>query len=322
MFSSPKCTVIALEEHYWDPELAKHFPGGAESTRSKPLLDRLYDLGDLRLKEMDEAGIDIQVLSVGAPSTQKLSPDIAVDLARGVNDRLHLAIQKHPDRFRGFAAIPTPVPEAAADELERCVKDLGFVGTMIHGQTNGVFHDDKRFWPIYERAQALDVPVYFHPAFPNQAVYDAYYQDYVDDFPMVIRAAWGYTVETATQAIRLVLSGAFDEFPRLKVILGHMGETLPFLMERIDESLSRPGHKPMSFRKIFSNNFYITTSGNFSTPALLCSIMEMGIDHVMFSVDYPFVKNGPGPKWMEQVPLSGEDKEKILYGNATRLLKL
>src|SRR3989454_3697916 len=176
-----KPLVIALEEHYYDPEVAKTFDG--PEGRAPEIRRRLDDLGELRLKEMDEAGIDVQVISHGAPSTQRLDPETAVRLARNANDRLAQAIAAHPDRFAGFAALPTPAPTAAADELERTVTTLGFKGAMVHGLTNGVFFDDKRFWPIFERAQALDVPLYIHPA------------------------AWGFTVETATQGIRLVLSG-------------------------------------------------------------------------------------------------------------------
>jgi predicted TIM-barrel fold metal-dependent hydrolase len=185
-----------------------------------------------------------------------------------------------------------------------------------------VFVDAKRFWPIFARAEKLDVPIYLHPSVPHPQVMDAYYKDYAQDFPMVIRAAWGYTVETATQAIRLVLSGVFEAHPNLKIILGHLGETLPFLVWRIDHALSRPGQKSVSFRDIFCNNFYITTSGNFSDPALLCCVMEMGVDHILFAVDYPFVANPPSTRWMESVPLSDADKAKILSGNAQRLLRM
>ncbi|MFM1815176.1 MAG: hypothetical protein RLZ98_1871 [Pseudomonadota bacterium] len=315
MFNNPDCQVIALEEHYRDPILA---PRDDTQSRSSKIADRLYDVGDLRLGLMDEAGIDIQVLSHGSPSTQKLKAGNAAEVARGVNDRLYEIVQRHPDRFRGFAAIPTAVPEAAADELERCVTDLGFVGTMIHGMTGGKFHDDRFFWPIYERAQALDVPVYFHPSKQHQGVVDAYYPDH----PYLAQASWGYTIDTATQAIRMVVSGVFQEYPRLKVVLGHLGETLPFLLHRIDETLKRPGGERVAFRDIFTKHFYITTSGNFSTPALLCCLMEMGVDRILYSVDYPHVDNMPGTAWMKTVPLSAEDKQKILCGNARRLLKL
>jgi len=245
-----------------------------------------------------------------------------VSLARGANDRLHEAIQQHPDRFAGFAALPTAEPKAAADELERTVTYYGFKGAMVHGLTEDRFLDSRRFWPIYERAEALDVPLYVHPAPPHQGVVDAYYREYVQDFPSILGPAWGFTVETATQAIRFVLSGVFDEYPDLKMILGHMGEGLPFLLVRIDEALSRAGNKANTFRKTFAEHFYITTSGNFSTPALLCSLMEMGSDHILFSVDYPFVENDPGTEWMKTVPLGDEDRAKILHGNARKLLKL
>jgi 2,3-dihydroxybenzoate decarboxylase len=315
-----KPLVIALEEHYHDPELAATFdrPEG----RTPELRLRLDDLGELRLKEMDEAGIDVQVISHGAPSTQRLDPESAVLLARNVNDRLARAIAAHPDRFAGFAALPTSAPAAAADELERAVTQLGFKGAMVHGLTNGVFFDDQRFWPIFARAQALDVPLYVHPATPHAAVVEAYYQDYLADFPALLTAAWGFTVETATQGIRLVLSGVFDAYPDVKIILGHMGEGLPFLLWRIDHALSRPGNRRVSFREQFSHHFYITTSGNFSTPALLCSMLELGVDHILFSVDWPFVQNVPGTKWMQELQLSSEDKTKILSGNARRLLKM
>jgi len=166
------------------------------------------------------------------------------------------------------------------------------------------------------------VPLYVHPAAPHSAVVDAYYKDYVKDFPAILNAAWGFTVETATQGIRLVLSGVFDAYPDLKIILGHMGEGLPFLLWRIDHALSRPGNRRISFREQFSRHFYITTSGNFSTPALLCSMMELGVDRILFSVDWPFVQNVPGTKWMSELQLSAEDKTKILSGNAKRLLKM
>jgi len=320
MLDKPKCPVIALEEHYWDREHAAQF-AGVESVRGEETLKRLYDLSELRIREMDEAGIDMQILSHGAPSAQKLSGADAVALTRRVNDRLHAAVSANPKRFAAFAALPTSEPKAAADELERTTR-LGFKGPMIHGLANGAFLDDKRFWPIFERAQALDVPVYLHPSVPLPAVMDAYYKDYAKDFPMVIRAAWGFTVETATQAIRLVLSGLFDAYPRLKIVLGHLGETLPFLVWRVDQALSRPGAKTLSFRDVFCERFYITTSGNFSNPALLCCVMEMGIDRILFAVDWPFVANKPAVDWMRTAPLCNEDKAKILSGNAKRLFRL
>jgi predicted TIM-barrel fold metal-dependent hydrolase len=316
--------VIALEEHYWDRELSEHFKERGPEMRVPALQERLFDLGALRIKEMDEAGIDLQVLSHGAPATQRLDAATAVPMARAVNDRLNEVVKAHPGRFEGFAVLPTANPKAAADELERAVTKLGFKGAMVHGLTamDGalLFLDDKRFWPIFERAQALDVPLYLHPAVPHKAVVDVYYRDYLDQFPNLMTAAWGFGVETATQGIRLVLSGVFEQYPKLKIILGHLGEGLPFYLWRIDMALART--KASGFRDTFRRHFWITTSGNFSTPALLCCVMEMGADRILFSVDYPFVPNPPGVKWMETVPLGPEDRAKILHGNARRLLKL
>ncbi len=321
MATSQNIPVIALEEHYWDAELVSHLVG-AEGTRSKDMLERLHDLGAVRIREMDEAGIDMQLLSHGAPSGQKLPEDIAVALCQRVNDRLAKAIALHPTRFAGFAALPTIHPDAAADELDRCVSELGFKGAMIHGLTNGLWLDDKRFWPIFARAEKLGVPIYLHPSFPHPDVMKAYYADYAQDYPQVIRAAWGYTVEAATQAIRLVLSRVFEKHDNLQIILGHMGETLPFLLWRINQALSRPGHEEMSFREQFSRHFHVTTSGNFSTPALMCTMTELGMDRIMFAVDWPFVANKPAMDWVETLQISREDKVKLLSGNAKKLLKI
>jgi predicted TIM-barrel fold metal-dependent hydrolase len=315
--------VIALEEHYWDRDVAAHFGERGSELRDPRLQERLFDLGALRLREMDEAGIDFQVLSHGAPSLQRLEAGVAVPLARKANDRLDEIVKANPGRFAAFAQLPTADPKAAADELERAVTRLGFKGAMLHGLTqHGEFLDLPKFWPIYERAAALDVPIYLNPAVPHKAVIDAYYRDYLGKFPGLMTAAWGFTVETATQGLRLVLSGVFDAHPGLKIILGHLGESLPFSAWRIDMALARPGNTASAFRDTFRNHFWITTSGNFSTPALLCCVMEMGADRILFSVDYPFVPNPPGVHWMRDVPLGPEDRAKILSGNARRLLRL
>ncbi len=321
MTQNPRPTVVAVEEHYWDAELASHF-SGQEASRAGPMERRLRDFGGERIADMDAAGIDIAVLSHGAPSGQKLPADIAVALIARVNDRLAAAVAAAPHRFAAFAALPTANPAAAADELERCVA-MGFKGAMLHGLSNGEFLDLKKFWPIYARAEQLDVPIYLHPSLPHPAVMDAYYRDYADDFPMLARPAWGYTVEAGTQAIRLVLSGVFERHPKLKVILGHLGESLPFQLWRIDQALARAGQKSLSFRDIFTSNFWVTTSGFFSTPALLCCAMELGVDRILFAVDWPFVADSaPGVTWMRGVPLPGADKARMLGGNAKALLRL
>ncbi|HVG50828.1 MAG TPA: amidohydrolase family protein [Xanthobacteraceae bacterium] len=311
--------VIALEEHYWDKELVATYHGG--DRLSVPALEqRLYDLDELRIKEMDEAGVDYQVISHGASSSQNLPADISLDMTKRVNDRLYEAIKRHPKRFGGFAAVPTHDAKIGADELSRCVNELGFHGAMLHGLADGVFLDDQRFWPIYERAEKLDVPIYFHPAAPQQAVVDRYYKEYVKVAPAILNAGWGFTVEAATTAIRLVLSGVFEKHPNLKCVLGHLGEGIPFLIARMDEALSRNSN--VRFREVFSSHFSVTTSGFFSNPALLCTMQELGIDRILFSIDYPFVKNTTGTDWLKTVPLCEEDKIKLMSGNAKRLLKI
>jgi 2,3-dihydroxybenzoate decarboxylase len=319
-------TVIALEEHYLDPDVGKHFTEAGPEARLPALRDRLVDVGELRIREMDEAGIDLQVLSHTAPATQRLDAETAPAVAGVANDNLKRTIDRSNGRFAGFASLPTANPKAAADELERAVTKLGFKGAMIHGLTHigseKLFIDDKRFWPIFERAAALDVPLYMHPAIPHPAVVEAYYKDYMKEFPSILNAGWGFGVETATQGLRLVLSGVFEKYPGLKIILGHLGEGLPFHLWRIDMTFGRQGNRTTPFRETFRRHFWITTSGNFSTAALLCSAMELGVDRILFSVDYPYVPNPPGVRWMDDVPLSTEDRQKILSGNARKLLKL
>jgi predicted TIM-barrel fold metal-dependent hydrolase len=319
MLKKPNVPVIAIEEHYTDPELIALFTG-RDAAGAPTLFEKLAHVGEARLKDMDAAGIDVQVLSHTAPSLQKIA-DGAAALARRVNDRLAEIVKREPRRYAAFAALPTSDPAAAADELSRCVETLGMKGAMLHGLAHGQFIDDKRYWPIFARAEALDVPIYLHPSMPHEAVVDAYYKEYAKDYPVLLRAAWGFTVETATLAIRLVLSGLFEKH-RTKFILGHLGEGLPFLLWRIDNGLARPGQKPVAFRDVFSAHFSVTTSGFFSDPALLLCVQELGVDRILFAVDYPFEANAPGPTWLSEVPLCDEDKAKIASGNAKRLLRM
>jgi predicted TIM-barrel fold metal-dependent hydrolase len=313
--------VIALEEHYYDSSVAARFQG-IDAKVGPAIVRKLEEVGAQRLQDMDEAGIDVQVLSHAPPAVQQLDAESAVRLARAANDRLSEITKLCPTRFAAFAALPTPDPRASATELERCVTELGFKGAMIHGPTHGVFFDDRRYWPVFERAQALGVPLYIHPANPLPSVIDAYYKDYASQFPSLINAACGFTVETQVAGIRLILSGVLDEYPEVDIILGHLGEGLPFLLWRIDDALRRPGNAPVAFRDIFCSRFYVTTSGFFSDPAMLCSIQELGSDRILFSVDYPFADNKLATAWMNRLALSATDKRKILHDNAGHLLKL
>jgi predicted TIM-barrel fold metal-dependent hydrolase len=321
MASKTGSQIIAIEEHYLDPDVAEK-TGGRAGGKGKTR-ERLQDLGEWRLREMDEAGIDIQVLSHCPPGAQCFEA-AELDRAKAVNDRLSDTVKANPARFGAFASLPLKNPDAAPDELERCVKDLGFRGAMVHGLTEGRFIDDPVYWPIFKRAQDLDVPLYVHPGPPHPAVIEAYYKDYVQKFPSIMSAGWGFTVETATAGVRLMLSGVLQEYPGTKIILGHMGEGLPFLLWRINMSFGgmHPEASTVPIRELFCKHFWITTSGNFSNPALLCSVMEMGVDRIIYSVDWPYVMNTPGSEWMEGVPLSQEDRDKILHGNAKKLLKM
>ena len=312
-----KHRIIAIEEHYSDSKLGFEMGG-----RGAAITDRLKDLGDWRIREMDEAGIDVQVLSMAGHHLYQLEPAKAVSIAKEANDRLAEACAKHPNRFAAFAALPTTDPDGADKELERCMTKLGFKGAMTHGLTQGRFLDRPEFDPMWAAADQLDAPIYMHPSQPHPTVVETYYKDYVKTFPGIVSAPLGYTVETATQGVRMVLSGLFEKYPNLKIILGHMGEGLPFLLWRIDHTLKNPGNAPIEFREIFSKHFWITTSGFFSDPALLCSMMELGADRIIFSVDWPWGNNKEGVDWLDRTMISAEDKAKIYHGNVEKLLHM
>jgi uncharacterized protein len=316
--------VIAIEEHFLTAEIrdatAPYRPGGGQDDT----LAKLGDLGERRLADMDAAGIDVQVLSVGPPATKELDAAVAVPLARDANDQLAAAVAAHPDRFAGFATLPTADPAAAAAELDRTVTSLGLKGAMIHGHTRGRFLDDHSYRPILERAHALGVPIYLHPTFPPTQVNQAYYQGF--DAPVsraLATAGWGWHVETGLHALRLVLGGVFDLFAGLRVIIGHMGEHIPFSLARADERLSPVApHLDRRVGEYLQENFYITTSGYFTDPPLLCALMVLGADRIMFSVDYPFSDNTAGRTFLDRAPISAADREKIAHGNAERLLRM
>lgn len=314
--------LIALEEHYFDPSWNRDCdPKWHKPRPASPLMEKLEELGTRRIAEMDAAGITLQVISHAPPGAQGIAPQAATSWSREANDRLHAEIQKHPDRLAGLASIPTADVGAGAKELERATATLGFKGAVIHSLAEGPLLDQRKYWPIFEAAAALDVPLYIHPADPSPSVIAAYYGDYAKTHPMFIRAGWGYMVEAGTQAMRLVLSGMFDEFPNLKIILGHLGETIPYQIARIDEALARD--TPMkNFREVFTRHFYVTTSGFFSDAALQCCLAELGVDRVLFSVDWPYASNTLGSEWIQKTALSEPDREKIMAGNARKLLRI
>jgi len=318
--------VISLEDHFWTPAIA-HAIGALrnpDAASGRPLEADLEDLGERRLAAMDAAGIDLQVISHTTPGVQHLDAETAVPLAREANDRLAGAVAQRPDRFAGFATLPTSAPQAAADELERSVTDLGLKGAMVNGHTNGRFLDDPAFEVLLGRAERLGVPLYLHPAEPVPAVRDAYY----DGFDPAVRwflsaAAWGWHAETGLHVLRMVLGGVFDRHPGLQLVIGHMGEMLPFMLERIDDNLPPKvtGLDRLPSEYILAN-VHITTSGLFSVPPLLCALMVFGADRVLFSVDWPYAPNDAGRRLLDTAPLSPADLERLAHGNAERLLGL
>jgi predicted TIM-barrel fold metal-dependent hydrolase len=312
-----KSKIIAIEEHFWIPKLRDRYTGYARVSPHHPTKE-LDDLGELRLAHMDEAGIDFQIISHMQPGTQLMDAESAVMLAREANDTLYQAMRAHPTRFGGFAELPTPDPKAAAAELERTVVRYGFKGALINGLTHGAFIDDRKFWGILERAQALDVPIYLHPAVPHPAVTSAYYEDYKPNGFPVAAVLWGFMAETGLQAIRLIQSGAFDKYPKLKFILGHLGESIPFMLWRCNWLYKNVGGAS-GFADAFREHFYLTTSGNFSNSALACSLAELGSDKIMFAVDWPFNSNVEGVNFVNAAPISNADRQRIFHRNAARL---
>jgi predicted TIM-barrel fold metal-dependent hydrolase len=318
--------VIALEEHFWTPDIERALrtqrnPG---ATSSSALGLDLADLGERRLAAMDAAGIDLQVISHTTPGVQTIDAETAVRLARDANDRLAGAIASHPDRFAGFATLPTQAPEVAADELERAVGELGFKGAMINGHTGGRFLDDRSFDVVLDRAERLGVPLYLHPTEPVQAVREAYYEGFAPEAGWFLSAAaWGWHTETGLHVLRMVLAGVFERHPGLQLIVGHMGEMLPFMLARIDDNLPPrvTGLERLPSEYILSH-VHVTTSGLFTLPPLLCTLMVFGVERVMFSVDWPYAPNEPGRRLLESAPVSPGDLERIAHGNAERLLSL
>jgi uncharacterized protein len=318
--------TITLEEHISTPEfleaMAKVWQGDPVVEMWLAQRDKLLDIGKDRIADMDAAGIDLQVLSLSG-GMDRLDPAIATPLARNTNDKLAAAVQARPDRFAAFATLALQEPEKAALEFERCVRKLGFKGALVNGTSKGLFLDDRHFTPLFETAQTLDVPVYLHPAPPPDEVKKAYYSGLPANPGFVLSTAgWGWHVETGMHCLRLIVSGLFDRFPKLKIIIGHMGEALPYYIARADAFLAQSEmHLKRRVSEYFHEHFYITTSGCFSLPPFLCALKVVGAERILFSVDYPYNSNTMGRAFLDALPVSAEDLEKISHGNAERLLK-
>ena len=327
--------IVALEEHFTFPELQNRIDPALVIKRGYPapdapsarpeIDDRLKDFGEARLKSLDDAGVSLQVMGPSGPGADLLPPGEGPAFARELNDALAAQIALHPDRYAGFAHLPLTAPQAAADELERCVTKLGFHGCMVNGSTDGKFLDDPMFEPVLARAEALNVPIYVHPGIPPQAVREAYYGGLKGPLPTIFaRAGYGWHAETAVHIIRLALSGALDKHPRLQIIIGHQGEGLPAMLDRFEETFS--GAVPKFLQRhpaqTILDQVHVTTSGFYNLPSFLMLMQIFGADRIMFSVDYPFSSNAVARAFLDSLPLSPADRVKIAHGNADKLLKL
>ena len=325
-----KLRTITLEEHFASPgfiagpgrsfveQRSKMGPRGAR------IVEQLQDVGAGRMAEMDAAGIDVQVLSLNAPGVEQAEVAEQVAIARESNDFLADVVKKNPKRFAGLAALPIAAPEQAADELDRRVRQQGFKGTLINGHTRGRHLDDKFFWPILERAEALDVPIYLHPTVPSKPVVDALYGGFSPAVSAVFAGAgWGWHIETSVHLIRMILGGVFDRYPKLQVVVGHLGEGIPFMLPRLNRNL------PMELTKLdrplgayLRENVHYTFAG-FNFPAtFLDLLLEVGVERIMFSADYPYGSMAEARSFLDHLPVSGHDRERIAHGNAERLFKL
>jgi hypothetical protein len=325
--------VVTLEEHF-----SLLLPGVAAPAKQSAAVqapavvanasDKMTDIAGGRLADMDRNGITMQVLSKAGvhitPSADQFEGAEAVAFARKFNDGFANKIAERPDRFAAFAHLAASIPEAAADELERTVTDYGFKGTLISGTIRGAFLDDPKFAPLLARAEKLDVPIYIHPGMPPDGVRKAYYDGFSNNINFALATfAWGWHYEVALHVMRLAVSGTLDKYPRLNFIIGHMGEGLPAMLARCEHQFGKDvSHLSRPLSQTITDQVYITSAGFFTNPPFLAALQTFGIDRLMFSVDYPYASNAAGRAFLDNLPLSGADREKFAHGNADRLLKL
>jgi predicted TIM-barrel fold metal-dependent hydrolase len=331
---SSRMRVVALEEHFTAPALVRRIDPAAIGRRGfRPRtvpaqgenpLERLPEIGERRLQSMDGAGITVQVLSSTGPGPDLVPGPDGIALAQEMNDHLAAAIACHPDRFAGFAVLPTQSPDAAATELARAVKDLNFVGALINGTTEGRFLDHPSYHGLLAAAVDLDVPIYIHPHLASEAVRQAYFSDLPPGASRVLeQAGWGWHSETAIHVLRMVIAGTLDRHPGLKLVIGHMGEMLPMMLARIDEVFALDiEHLKRPISRTILDQVWLTTSGIFTEPPFLAALMTFGIDRIMFSVDYPYASNAKGRAFLDRLSLAPADMAKLTHGTADALLKL
>ncbi len=301
------------------------FFGKSPTPRAKDLIDRIQDMGERRLNDMDATGIDMQLLLLTAPGVQVFDPPTATALAVSTNDQLAEIIRKHPTRYQGLAAFAPQAPQAAAREIERAVTQLGLKGAVVNSHTQGEYLDDEKFWDIFAAAEALDVPVYIHPNSPSPQMVEPFLSRCLD------AAIYGFAAETGLHALRLIVSGVFDRFPNLKIVLGHLGEGLPYWLYRIDfmhagivRSNRSPGALPLRKKpsEYLRDNFYFTTSGMPWEPSISLVQRLFGHDKVMYAMDYPYEYVKEEVDMMDNLPITPEQKKMFFQSNAERIFKL
>ena len=336
--------IIAFEEHYSLPAIIDANPNSPRKVLPDTTGARgwpppgIEDLGEGRIAAMDAAGIDVQILS-NVPGVEAVALPEAVELARQANDAVVAAANAFPGRFLGFATLPMRDPQAAAAELRRTVGDHGFVGALINGHVDGRFLDDEFFWPVFEAAEALGVPVYLHPTLPPRPVIDAYYQGFSPAVSgRLAVAGLGWHIDAGIHCIRLILGGVFDRFPALQVIVGHHFEALSWMAWRTDYAFptAETGLR-RTVKEYLRENFYggilagefawqepgvNDPSWGLSFNAYQAMVNVIGVDRIVFTADYPFANMAAGRMFLEQIPIPPTDKEKIAHGNAERLLGL
>jgi predicted TIM-barrel fold metal-dependent hydrolase len=323
---------IAIEEHFLIPEVIDEYRRIAATPSTNldmenlghylhpnPMLASLLDFETTRLKTMDDAGIDRQVLSLATPGVQLFAPDRAVALAELANDRLAEVIARHPTRFGGLAAVAPQSPDRAVREMERAITTLKLNGFVIDSHTDNRYLDDPFFWPVLEAAQALDRPIYLHPRMPSDGM--------AAPFRGLALLTWAFGMEASTHAVRLIFSGVFDRFPKLQIVLGHMGEAVHFWQWRLDQLAGEsylPHFKRLQLKpsEYFRQNFLITTSGQLNTDALLYSLKTLGADHIIWAVDYPYEVSKDAVAFIENAPIDETTRAMIFSGNASRVLHL
>jgi uncharacterized protein len=318
--------TIALEEHFATPAFldgpARALKERAEQGggRFAALVDNLVDIGEGRVAAMDAAGVTMQALSLTAPGVEQLDVEEAKAFARSTNDALAGAVRRYPARFFGLAALPIADPPAAVAELERAVGEHGFKGVVINGHRRGRYLDDRFFWPVLARAEARKLPIYLHPTQPPQPVIDAWFgglEPMVGE--MMAGPGWGWHIETALHVLRMVVGGVFDAHPELQIVIGHMGETLPFMLQRVD--IMAPAmtklKKPIS--AYLRENVHYTFAGFNFLPTFLELMLQVGVDRIMFSTDHPYQSMAEGRAFLDRAPVSDSDRMRIAHGNAERL---